>query len=91
MPSIHTWSQKLYNRLIFHTRSPESPQEPLWTRLIDVCGRTWDLGLTAFGGPPVHFQIFHARFVEGQGGKEKWVNEQTVRIVLAMVLETYFF
>jgi len=47
-------------------------------RLIDVFLRTWDLGFTAFGGPPVHFKILHQRFVEGRGGKEKWVDEQTV-------------
>lgn len=50
----------------------------LTTRLLDVFLRTWDLGFTAFGGPPVHFQILHQRFVEGKGGKEKWVDEQTV-------------
>jgi hypothetical protein len=53
-------------------------QKPLTSRLIDVFLRTWDLGFTAFGGPPVHFQILHARFVEGKGGSEKWVDEQTV-------------
>lgn len=51
----------------------------LHLRLADVFLRTWDLGFTAFGGPPVHFQILHQRFVEGRGGKEKWVDEQTVR------------
>ena len=51
---------------------------PLSSRLVDVFLRTWDLGFTAFGGPPVHFQILHQRFVEGKGGKEKWVDEQTV-------------
>lgn len=49
--------------------------------------RTWDLGFTAFGGPPVHFQILHARFVEGQGGKEKWVDEQTVRFIVSCRIE----
>jgi chromate transport protein ChrA len=32
----------------------------------------------AFGGPPVHFQILHQRFVDGVGGKNKWIDEQTV-------------
>ncbi|KAJ4299817.1 hypothetical protein N0V90_005063 [Kalmusia sp. IMI 367209] len=40
----------------------------LAVRLADVFARTWDLGFTAFGGPPVHFQILHGRFVEGRGG-----------------------
>lgn len=29
-------------------------------------------------GPPVHFQIIYRRFVEGAGGKTRWVDEQTV-------------
>lgn len=49
-------------------------EERLFGRLRDVVWHTWYLGFTSFGGPPVHFQIFHARFVE----KEKWVDEQTV-------------
>lgn len=56
-----------------------SNRKSLPSRLVDVFLRTWDLGFTAFGGPPVHFQILHSRFVEGEGGKEKWVDEQTVR------------
>lgn len=55
----------------------ESPS--LLSRLANVFVRTWDLGFTAFGGPPVHFRIMYQRFVEGKGGKQKWVNEQTVR------------
>ena len=48
-------------------------------RLADVFLRTWDLGFTAFGGPPVHFQILHQRFVESRAGHAAWVDEQTVR------------
>ncbi|KAK4073052.1 hypothetical protein Purlil1_13179 [Purpureocillium lilacinum] len=32
----------------------------------------WHLGLTAFGGPPVHFKIFHDKFVS----KLAWIDEQ---------------
>lgn len=53
--------------------------QSLSSRLLDVFLRTWDLGFTAFGGPPVHFQIIYARFVEGKGGS-KWIDEQTVTI-----------
>lgn len=60
------------------SRENEGSENPLSTRLLDVFLRTWDLGFTAFGGPPVHFQILHSRFVEGKGDKEKWVDEQTV-------------
>ena len=44
--------------------------------LLDVLLRTWYLGVTSFGGPVVHFQIFHRKFVEGQ---DPWLDEQTVR------------
>jgi hypothetical protein len=47
-------------------------------RLADVFLRTWDLGFTAFGGPPVHFQILYQRFVESKGGYAAWVDKQTV-------------
>ena len=52
----------------------------LGARLWDVFSRTYDLGFVAFGGPPVHFQILHKRFVEGQG-KTPWLDEQTVRVI----------
>lgn len=65
------------------SRHEDGNAKPLLSSLIDVFLRTWDLGFTAFGGPPVHFQILHARFVEGQGDKEKWVDEQTVRIIVS--------
>lgn len=58
--------------------APHATGHSLLGRLANGFSRTWDLGFTAFGGPPVHFKIFHQRFVEGQGGKEKWVDEQTV-------------
>lgn len=69
--------------LIRRHRSRQTPrtetdgEESLLGRLLDVFLRTWDLGFTAFGGPPVHFRIFHQRFVEGKTG-EKWADEQTV-------------
>ncbi|KAJ5365538.1 hypothetical protein N7517_008424 [Penicillium concentricum] len=66
------------------SRQSEEMKKPMSSRLLDVFLRTWDLGFTAFGGPPVHFQILHARFVEGQGGKEKWVDEQTYQELFAI-------
>ncbi|KAF2198291.1 chromate ion transporter-like protein [Delitschia confertaspora ATCC 74209] len=53
-------------------------------RIGDVIARTWDLGFTAFGGPPVHFQILHRRFVDGVGGKTKWMDEQTYQELFAI-------
>ncbi|KAH6641129.1 chromate transporter-domain-containing protein [Chaetomium tenue] len=32
----------------------------------------WHLGVTAFGGPPVHFRIFNEKFVK----KTEWIDEQ---------------
>jgi hypothetical protein len=52
---------------------------PLLFRLSDSISRTWDLGFTAFGGPPVHMQIMHRRFVKVTDGRVPWVDEQTVR------------
>ncbi|KAK6499139.1 hypothetical protein TWF481_011710 [Arthrobotrys musiformis] len=70
------------------TRNQTAPfqanNKSLANRLVDVFLRTWDLGFTAFGGPPVHFQILHQRFVEGRGGKQKWVDEQTYQELFAI-------
>ena len=60
----------------------------LGARLWDVFGRTYDLGFTCFGGPPVHFQIFHRKFVDGLG-KTPWIDEQTVTFKSAIT--THFF
>jgi hypothetical protein len=48
-------------------------------RIFHVFLRTWDLGFTAFGGPPVHFKILRHRFVLGSDGNAPWIDEQTVR------------
>lgn len=60
---------------------PDSAPHKLKNRLLDVLARTYDLGFTAFGGPPVHFQILHRRFVDGMG-KTPWIDEQTVRLLI---------
>ncbi|KAH7104402.1 putative chromate ion transporter [Auriculariales sp. MPI-PUGE-AT-0066] len=53
----------------------------LMSRLREVFVHTWDLGLTSFGGPPVHFQIFHERFVQGD---LHWLDEQTYQELFAL-------
>ncbi|KAK6355193.1 hypothetical protein TWF696_004310 [Orbilia brochopaga] len=40
----------------------------------------WHLGFTAFGGPPVHFQIFHTKFVD----RLKWIDEQMYQELFAL-------
>ncbi|KEF58495.1 uncharacterized protein A1O9_06421 [Exophiala aquamarina CBS 119918] len=54
----------------------------LVVRLADVVSRTWDLGFTALGGPLVHFGILHQRFVDRQGGRTPWIDEQTACLPL---------
>ncbi|EEH42864.1 uncharacterized protein PADG_07684 [Paracoccidioides brasiliensis Pb18] len=67
------------------TRAPyEANNEKLLNRFLDVIQRTWHLGFTAFGGPPVHFRIFYRKFVEGQGGKTPWIDEQTYQELFAL-------
>ncbi|KAK0631950.1 chromate transporter-domain-containing protein [Immersiella caudata] len=38
----------------------------------NTVSETWYLGFTSFGGPPVHFKIFHDKFVQ----KLQWIDEQ---------------
>ncbi|KAI5122332.1 hypothetical protein M0805_002499 [Coniferiporia weirii] len=59
---------------------PHSRPLGLLRRLAIVALATWDLGFTSFGGPPVHFQIFHRRFVE----KKEWIEEQTYQELFAL-------
>ncbi|KKZ63487.1 hypothetical protein EMCG_02218 [[Emmonsia] crescens] len=67
------------------TRAPyEANNEKLTHRFLDVIHRTWHLGFTSFGGPPVHFRIFYQKFVEGQGGKTPWIDEQTYQELFAV-------
>ncbi|KAL7798178.1 chromate transporter domain-containing protein [Trichoderma ceciliae] len=41
-------------------------------RAAEILAAEWHLGFTAFGGPPVHFKIWHDKFVT----KLKWIDEQ---------------
>ncbi|CAD0109352.1 unnamed protein product, partial [Aureobasidium uvarum] len=71
-----------YQRDASNTCKPNTRH--LLFRLADVFLRTWDLGFTAFGGPPVHFQILHQRFVESKGGYAAWVDDQTYHELFAV-------
>ncbi|EER29446.1 Chromate transporter family protein [Coccidioides posadasii C735 delta SOWgp] len=62
----------------------EANNDKLLLRFYDVLMRTWHLGFTSFGGPPVHFRIFYQRFVEGLGGKTPWIDEQTYQELFAL-------
>ncbi|KAF1963277.1 chromate ion transporter-like protein [Byssothecium circinans] len=68
-----------------HHASPQPSTESFGWRLAEVTARMWDLGITAFGGPPVHFQILHRRFVDGEGHfGAKWIDEQTYQELFAI-------
>jgi len=41
-------------------------------RIWNTIRENWYLGFTSFGGPPVHFKLFHDKFVT----KLSWINEQ---------------
>ncbi|KAI0421646.1 chromate transporter-domain-containing protein [Xylaria grammica] len=45
-----------------------------------VVGANWHLGFTAFGGPSVHFKIFHDLFVERLG----WIDEQIYQEIFSV-------
>lgn len=62
-----------------HSSAYQANTNKLLLRLWEVVVNFWDLGLTAFGGPPVHFKILRTRFVdEGTSGRVPWIDEQTV-------------
>jgi chromate transport protein ChrA len=75
---------------------PSRDSSPLIPRLLAVFHRTWDLGFTAFGGPPVHFTILYRRFVQSSSptsatsdnktatGHEPWLDEQTFQELFAV-------
>lgn len=65
--------------------------EERWDRLKEVPMKNWHLGMTAFGGPPVHFQIVrlpvilfkswhtdHLQFHKKFVEKYEWIDEQFV-------------
>ncbi|KAG9239531.1 chromate transporter-domain-containing protein [Amylocarpus encephaloides] len=54
------------------------------SQVLDFLRVNWHLGFTAFGSPPVHFQIFHRKFVE----KEKWIDEQLYQEIFAICQAT---
>lgn len=80
--------QDLYHAIRDYSSSRANSPKLAW-RLSEVLVRTWDLGFTAFGGPPVHFQILYGRFVEGIGAGSKWIDEQTVSTSVSQLLKNY--
>lgn len=73
-------SLRAHRQAQHHNDLFQGDTEKLQWRYLELLSRTFDLGFTAFGGPPVHFQILHRRFVDGVGfgGGSKWIDEQTV-------------
>ncbi|KAF2214270.1 hypothetical protein CERZMDRAFT_95547 [Cercospora zeae-maydis SCOH1-5] len=48
--------------------------------VVDMLAHNWHLGLTAFGGPTVHFQIFRELFVQ----KYKWLDDTAYNELFAV-------
>lgn len=48
--------------------------------VVDMLAHNWHMGLTSFGGPTVHFQIFRERFVQHY----HWVDERTYEELFAL-------
>lgn len=48
--------------------------------ILDMLAHNWYLGFTSFGGPAVHFQIFHNLFVE----KYHWLDETSYQEMFAL-------
>ncbi|KAL2819867.1 chromate transporter-domain-containing protein [Aspergillus cavernicola] len=80
LSALHTLNRRLQQ----HTSSEPNGHGSLFNRLCDVFFRTWHLGLTSFGGLAVHFQTLHGKFVEGRGGQERWIDEQTYQELSAI-------
>lgn len=69
MPSLLQWVEASPQKV---TKICQKYKETLLTN--------YHSGLTSFGGPPVHFQIFHTKFVE----KLQWIDEQTYQELFAI-------
>jgi chromate transport protein ChrA len=48
--------------------------------VIDMLAHNWHLGLTSFGGPAVHFQLFQQLFID----KYKWIEPTTYQEMFAL-------
>ncbi|KUJ15141.1 chromate ion transporter [Mollisia scopiformis] len=56
--------------------NPSRVAKSVW----EVLEQGWYLGFTAFGGPPVHFKIFHDKYVNKLG----WIAEQMYQELFAV-------
>ena len=65
-------SVRLYQR--DQDNSCTANRNTLSFRLLDVFLRTWHLGATSFGGPPVHYAIIHRQFVEEHNDYAPWLD-----------------
>jgi chromate transport protein ChrA len=75
-----TWSS--FRARIQHGRSKIFPSGETVSRIpmLDMLAHNWSLGFTSFGGPTVHFQIFHRLFVDDF----KWLDETTYQEKFAL-------
>lgn len=69
----------LRRELNIFRRRGDGPSK-MGTPWLDILKQNWHLGFTAFGGPAVHFQIFHKKFVDEQ----QWLDEQMYQELFAL-------
>ncbi|KAM0715631.1 hypothetical protein Q7P37_009129 [Cladosporium fusiforme] len=75
-----TWSS--LRQMISNGRKRLLPSSSTVSRypVLDMLAHNWSLGLTSFGGPTVHFQIFRQLFVD----EYKWIDERTYQEMFAL-------
>lgn len=79
MPWVHIYG---FVRKRWYKLDQSSQLGELAKRMQQVLRRTWHYGLTAFGGPPVHFQTFYKDFVLAK--EDPWLDEQTYQELFAL-------
>ncbi|EPS39598.1 hypothetical protein H072_6661 [Dactylellina haptotyla CBS 200.50] len=83
-PELHDWIANEFRNPITQGHSGRASSTRLNVHLPDkwrdLLVANWHLGFTCFGGPPVHFQIFHAKFVD----RLKWIDEQMFQELFAL-------
>ena len=78
--STSSFLKLLRRRMSSIQSSSVTSTDSLPSRLFSVLKHSYYLGFTSFGGPPVHFQIFHALYVD----KLQWIDESVYQELFAI-------
>ncbi|KAK9478952.1 chromate transporter-domain-containing protein [Lipomyces japonicus] len=77
---IHECMKNMPSILRFLLTCKKNAASKIGNGIADTLRHTWYLGLTCFGGPPVHFQIFQRLFVD----KYAWIDEQMYKEIFSL-------